>query len=210
MFVSSPALRRLPRAGPVRLRPWCALRYSAVHAPTARREAAEPAMHLPPGPERPSAATLERFWAAARAAVPSLANVTGYGVRWIGLDAPTTRQIFDLIRARDKTGTFTLPWIAAATGQPASQPGDCIVLMDFDGTPTLLVRLTRVHEVAFGAMTAADTAVDGTPVRALEVWKPLHTDYWNAKLRPFGRTVTPDMPVWVEAFELVYDAERRD
>lgn len=163
-------------------------------------------MYLPDGPTPPTTAALDRFWAAARASVPSLASAAGYEVRWIGLDAPTTRQIFDLIRAGDKTGTFTLPWIVAATGQSTPRPGLCLILIDFDGTPTLLVRLTRVHEVAFGAVTAADTAVDGTPVRALEVWKPLHTAYWTALLRPFGREVTADMPVWIEAFELLYDA----
>jgi uncharacterized protein YhfF len=166
-------------------------------------------MYLPEGPARPTPAALESFWSAARAAVPALASVPDYRVRWIGLDAPTTRQIFDLIRARDKTGTFTLPWIAAATGQPAPRAGDCQVLIDYDGTPTLLVRLTRVHEATFGTVTAEDTAVDGSPVRALEVWKPLHTEYWNALLKPFGRAVTPDMPFWVEAFELVYDARTR-
>lgn len=162
-------------------------------------------MYLPEGPTRPTPAVLDRFWSAARAAVPSLADATGYDVRWIGLDAPTTRQIFDLIRARDKTGTFTLPWIAAATHQPDPTPGRCLVLIDFDGTPTLLVRLTRVYEVAFGAIGDADIAVDGTPVRTLEIWKPLHTAYWNALLQPFGREVSPDMPVWIEAFDLLYD-----
>lgn len=166
-------------------------------------------MYLPEGPTRPTAAALERFWAAARAAVPSLATATGYEVRWIGLDAPTTRQIFDLIRAGDKTGTFTLPWIVAATGRSVPRPGLCLVLIDYDGTPTLLVRVTRVHEVAFGAIGPADIAVDGTPVRTLEVWKPLHTAYWGALLQPFGREVAPDMPVWVEAFELLHDAGTR-
>lgn len=163
-------------------------------------------MYLPEGPTRPTTAALDRFWSAARTAVPTLASADGYAVRWIGLDAPTTRAIFDLIRAGDKTGTFTLPWITSATGQPSPRPGDCLVLIDFDGTPTLLVRLTRVYEVAFGAIGAADIAVDGTPVRTLDVWKPLHTSYWNALLAPFGRAVSPEMPVWIEAFELLYDA----
>jgi uncharacterized protein YhfF len=127
-------------------------------------------------------------------------------VRWIGLDAATTTQIFDLIRAGDKTGTFTLPWIVERTGQPEPAVGACIVLIDMDGTPTLLVRLTRVHSTLFGQVTAADTAVDGSPVRELAVWVPLHTQYWNRLLQPFGRAVTDDMPLWVEQFELLYDA----
>ena len=57
------------------------------------------------------------------------------------------------------------------------------------------------------APTAEDTAVDGSPVRDPAIWVPLHTVYWNALLEPFGLTVSDDMPFWVEAFELLYDAD---
>jgi uncharacterized protein YhfF len=117
-----------------------------------------------------------------------------------------TRQIFELIRARDKTGTFSLPWIFERTGQPEPQVGDRLILIDMHGTPTLLVRLTRVYATSFGRVTAADAPVDGSPVRDLAVWVPLHTRYWNDLLRRFGLEVTDDMPFWVEQFELLYDA----
>lgn len=163
-------------------------------------------MYLPEGPAHPTRAALDAFYAAARAANPTLRLADDYQVRWIGLDAETTRQIFDLIRARDKTGTFTLPWIAERTGQPAPRAGDSLVLIDMNGRPTLLVRLTQVRTAVFGKVTAADTAVDGSPVRDPAVWVPLHTQYWNELLRPFGLAVTDDMPFWVEQFELLYDA----
>ena len=43
--------------------------------------------------------------------------------------------------------------------------GDRLILIDMDGKPTLLVRLTRVYSTLFGQVTATDTAVDGSPVR---------------------------------------------
>jgi uncharacterized protein YhfF len=57
-------------------------------------------------------------------------------------------------------------------------------------------------------MTNEDTAVDGSPVRDITVWRPLHTAYWGAMLEPYGLAVADDMPVIVEAFELLFDAER--
>jgi hypothetical protein len=45
--------------------------------------------------------------------------------------------------------------------------------------------------------------VDGPPVRALAIWKPLHTRYWNGMLTPFGLQVTADMPVLVERLQLI-------
>lgn len=163
-------------------------------------------MPTPEGKIPHSPEAVAQFWNAALAKLPTLSPTTRYAVRCIGLDAATTRQIFDLIRARDKTGTFALPWVHAATGEPVPQPGDCFVLVDWDGTPTLIVRITRVQEATFGKVREEDIAVDGSPVRSLDVWVPLHTEYWNAMLRPYGRTVTPDMPFWVQAFELIYDA----
>ncbi len=161
--------------------------------------------YLPEGCTRPRRDELDAFWAAARAARPDVAWPAGYQVRWIGLDAESTRQIFDLIRSGDKTGTFTLPWIVERTDQPAPRAGDCIVLIDIDGTPTQLVRLESVHLVRFGDVTAADTAIDGSPVRDPAVWKPLHTVYWNGLLKPFGLAVSDDMPFWAEPFTLLHD-----
>lgn len=128
-----------------------------------------------------------------------------YQVRWIGLDDATTRQVIELIRDGDKTGTFTLPWIVERTDQPVPAVNDTIILVDFDGQPRLLVRLTHIERVPFGAITARHTSIDGTPVRDLAVWIPLHTQYWNALLEPFGLEVRDDMPVWIEGFDLLCD-----
>ena len=160
--------------------------------------------YLPAGCARPDPEALAAFWSAAKRAAPTLVG-DDYQVRWIGLDAESTRQIFELIRAGDKTGTFTLPWIVERTGLPVPQAGDSIVLIDIDGTPTMVVRLTDVRSVIFGRVTAADTAIDGTPVRDPAVWKPLHTAYWGALLAPFGLSVTDEMPFWAEPFELMFD-----
>ena len=115
-----------------------------------------------------------------------------------------TNQILELIHAKDKTGTFTLPWIVERTDQPTPRVGAAIILVDFAGAPNTLVRLTKIDEVAFGAVTEEHTAIDGTPVRDLEIWKPMHTVYWNNLLAPFGMTVSEEMPVWIESFELLY------
>ena len=160
--------------------------------------------YLPDGCAHPTTAQLEGFWEQAKAARPDADIGDTYQVRWIGLDEPTTQQILELIAAGDKTGTFTLPWIIERTDQPDPVVGDCIILITFDGTPAQLVRLTEIERVPFGAMTAAHTAVDGSPVRALEVWKPLHTEYWNGLLAPWSLRVGDDMPVLVEKFELLY------
>ncbi len=163
-------------------------------------------MHLSPSVTPPAPAALEAFLDAARKAQPQLDLHDNWEVRWIGLDAHTTGQIFELIRAGDKTGTFTLPWIVERTSRKTPHAGLYLVLIDMNGRPTLLVRISEIREGIFGKVTAKDTAVDGSPVRDPVVWKALHTEYWNALLEPHGLAVSEDMPFWIEPFELVYDA----
>jgi uncharacterized protein YhfF len=164
-------------------------------------------MHLSPEVTAPSTSALHAFREAAMAANPGLRlDDDNCEVRWIGLDAQSTLQIFELIRIGDKRGTFTLPWLVERTSRRPPAAGNYIVLIDMDGTPTLLLRVTEVREALFGQVTAADTEVDGSPVRDPAVWIPLHTQYWNAMLQPFGLSVSPEMPFWIEPFELIYDA----
>lgn len=157
--------------------------------------------YLPTGCGTPDVPELDAFWAEAKKHVDL---PDAYEVRWIGLDNDSTEQILELIAAGDKTGTFTLPWLIERTEQPQPRAGACIILVDFKGKPRMVVRLTEIIHVNFGDIEASHTAIDGTPVRDLEVWIPLHTRYWNALLAPHDLSVSPEMPVYVEPFEQLY------
>ncbi|MEE4454175.1 ASCH domain-containing protein [Novosphingobium resinovorum] len=157
-------------------------------------------MYLPDGCARPRPEALAAFWQEALAALPAGTLAERYTVRWIGTYREGTSDVLDLILAGDKTGTFTLPWIVEHTDQPEARPGDCIVLIDYDGIPSMIVRIDAIDTARWGALTEAHTAVDGTPVRDLRTWIPLHTTYWDGMLAPFGLAVTDGMPIWIERF----------
>ena len=159
--------------------------------------------YLPGGCAQPDPAELRAWWEKLRREPGNASLPDHYEVRWIGLDDESTEQVIELIIAGDKTGTFTLPWIVEHTNTSVPAPGDTIILVDFGGHPRLVVRLTDITEVAFGGITPEHTAIDGTPVRDLAVWIPLHTRYWNNLLQPYGLSVSVDMPVLVEKFELL-------
>ena len=164
--------------------------------------------YFPTGCAAPDPAELDAFWRSASETLPKAISGDDYQVRWIGLDDDTTREILDLIRTGDKTGTYTLPWLVENTGQPTPAIGDTIILVDFGGHPQSIVRLTDIEEVPFGEISEVHTAVDGTPVRDLAIWKPLHTKYWNGLLAPYDLSVGAQMPVWVEKFKLLYDSDQ--
>jgi uncharacterized protein YhfF len=155
--------------------------------------------YLPAGCATPDVKELDAFWERAGQATEG-----SYHARWIGLDHDSTEQVLELIIAGDKTGTFTLPWIVAHTDHPDPAVGDFVMLIDFSGSPRILVELTAIETVLFGAVTADHIKVDGTPVRDLAIWKALHTSYWNGMLQPFELAISDDMPVLIEKFRLVY------
>jgi len=164
--------------------------------------------HLPKGPERPTQQSLDAFWAVVKAANPGMGD--DYEVRWFGIDAQTTQGIFGYIKDGVKTATYSVPWLMERTGQPRSQMGAHVVLIDYDGTPTLVLEIKDSEIVAFDDIDERITHTDGLSIREPNLWKKIHKGFWNGELEPYGLEVTADMPVLVEYFELAYSTPRPD
>ena len=155
------------------------------------------------GPEQsPDSELLDSFWQQAINAVPEIAR--DHQVRSIGIDEETTDLIIEFITTGVKTGTYSLPWLMEAEGYPKAIIDTPIILVSYDGVPKVVVQITGVYETTFGNISLKDTALDGPPVRDLDIWIPLHTDYWNGLLSKHNRVCTSDMPVLVERFKFVY------
>ena len=159
---------------------------------------------LVPGCTRPDDATLETFYADARNASAQANLPDDFSARWIGADTDSTLAILRHIVSGDKTGTVSLPEVVEKTGQPVPSVGDAVVLIEFDGTPAVVVRITAIDIVPYGEIGAAHTALDGPRVRELEVWKPLHKRYFDMLLGQHGLHCTAQTPIAFESFELVY------
>ena len=101
-------------------------------------------------------------------------------------------------------GTFSLPWLMESENIPDSHTGQPIILLSYDGKPEIVVQITKIEKTTFGEVDYEVTKIDGPPVRDPEIWIPLHRDYWNNVLEPYGRACTDDMPIIVEHFKLVY------
>ncbi len=165
---------------------------------------------LVPGSTQPLDSDLEAFYAAARKACSAavIGNKLGddFSVRWIGADEASTSGILAVIRSGDKTGSVSVPQVVEHNGQKQPGVGDAIVLINFDGTAALLVRITHVEVVAYGDITEQHTALDGPRVRAIDIWKPLHERYFNMLLAPQGLVCDASTPIAFESFELLYSA----
>ncbi|MSO65947.1 MAG: ASCH domain-containing protein [Alphaproteobacteria bacterium] len=153
---------------------------------------------------QPSAAALKSFLAKARAALSGATITDTPRMRCIGWSQETSLSICTHILARDKTGTFSVPWLHAA--HPSTKPdiGEWVVFHTYDGEPRALLQTRQLTLLTFGEIDASHTALDGPSVRDLKVWQGIHTKYWNDLLAPLGKKVVADMPVIVERFACVY------
>ncbi len=126
-----------------------------------------------------------------------------YRVRFLGGTPEITEAITKLILAGDKTGTFTSPWMYEGDRSITPVAGGYSVLTDSHGDPAAVLKTTFLMTVPFNQITEKETAIDGPPVRPLEVWRPVHVTFFTGELNARGKTFVEDMPVTVEAFEVV-------
>ena len=152
--------------------------------------------------KNPETEPIDDYWNRVIALKPELA--VDHQIRSIGIDEETTVLIIGFIKEGEKVGTFSLPWLMESENIPASHTGQPIILLSYDGKPEIVVQITDIEETTFGEIDYEVTKIDGPPVRDPEVWIPLHREYWNNILKPYGRSCTDDMPVIVELFKLVF------
>ena len=152
--------------------------------------------------KNPDTKPIDDYWNRVIESKPELA--VDHQMRSIGIDEETTGLIIDFIKEGEKVGTFSLPWLMESENIPDSLTGQPIILLSYDGKPEIVVQITKIEKTTFGDVDYEDTKIDGPPVREPEIWIPLHRDYWNNVLEPYGRGCTDDMPIIVEHFKLVY------
>lgn len=130
-----------------------------------------------------------------------------FRVQHFGRDARVANMLINLIAAGEKRGTFTSPWIFE--GDPDKTPtiGGYVVITDFDGNPKLLLRTTTLRTMAFDEISERETSVDGPAVRSLDVWRQVHWAYFTRELEDLNLKPAKDMPVTIEEFEVVCEAD---
>ena len=141
--------------------------------------------------KNPDTKPIDDYWNRVIESKPELA--VDHQMRSIGIDEETTGLIIDFIKEGEKVGTFSLPWLMESENIPDSHTGQPIILLSYDGKPEIVVQITKIEKTTFGEVDYEVTKIDGPPVRDPEIWIPLHRDYWNNVLEPYGRACTDDM-----------------
>jgi uncharacterized protein YhfF len=145
------------------------------------------------------------FIAQARLAVPAL-RLAQWKQRSFGNSAALADILIDLIARGEKTGTFSVP--AEFRDRPEAAPltGDHFLVTRFDGTPTLLYRVTEVETLPFTAIAQRHVDCEGPQLRDVAAWRAVHWEYWTAILGRHGETPHAQMPVIFQRFTVIHPA----
>ncbi|GAA1635958.1 ASCH domain-containing protein [Georgenia ruanii] len=167
----------------------------------------------------PEDETVERFWAQARkvAGFTRLDVVVGENEvaaltppAWsFGTDAEEADELLALVVAGVKTATSSARWEWEAEGEELPRPGDLSIICDGAGEPHVLTRTTAVDVVPFDQVPAEHAAAEGEGDRSLEHWRQVHERYLRHVLGGYGREFTPETPVVLERFAVLYPRRRR-
>lgn len=144
----------------------------------------------------------DAFWREVKATVPGVDDT--YRIRRLGSTQEMSEALYDLIKNRDKTGTFGLKLLHDRDPANAPAVGSCTVFIDFEMKPHIAVKVMSLKPTAYEDITEDHLTVEGPGARVLKTWQDIHWPYWTKLLKPLGLEPSQDMIVMVEQFDLVF------
>jgi uncharacterized protein YhfF len=103
-------------------------------------------------------------------------------------------------------------WVdgATASGTPLARVGGISVVTDGFGYPRVVLRSTRVDELAVRAIGAEAAAGEGEGDLSHADWRDGHVAYFTGEAVQYGLTFTDDAVISVETFEVLHVVGRAD
>jgi uncharacterized protein YhfF len=101
-----------------------------------------------------------------------------------------------------RAGTSLL-WAHEVEGEALPEVGDIDVVVDHEGEPVAVTRVTSVFVAPFGEVDADHAALEGGGDGSLAHWRAAHWDVFGRECARIGRVPAEDMPVVCCAFELL-------
>lgn len=153
-------------------------------------------------------AALERFWADARCAHPSLPRELPEA--WaFGATPEQADDLLALVLAGTKTGTASAledygtgdDGADGEDAEPLPAVGDLSIVLDGADVPRAVLEVTAIDIAAFDEVTAEHARAEGEDDRTLASWRRIHEDFWTAHA---ARGFAPDMPVVCERFRVLH------
>ncbi|MGH6611826.1 MAG: GNAT family N-acetyltransferase [Burkholderiaceae bacterium] len=137
-----------------------------------------------------------------------LPESTPYQAWYFGDSAPLAHALAELVLHGPKRATAALGLAADALPQTAAVPNGYSVVTELDGTPRAVIRTTVLERRKFRDVDAAFAWDEGEGDRTLDDWKRAHWNYFSRECEKLDCTMSEDVEVCLERFELLYPFEQ--
>ncbi|MDR0488019.1 MAG: ASCH domain-containing protein [Propionibacteriaceae bacterium] len=153
---------------------------------------------------------LQQFWIAAQghAKLGDLDVIVGKAwsqtvvpPAWSFGDSPEfANELLSLVMEDRKTATTSLMQEYDKDEEAIPHVGDLSIILDGQGTPTVLIKTVEVCIQPFGEVTSEQAEAEGEGDRTLESWRADHQRYWVRE----GYEITDESLVIWERFKVLY------
>ncbi len=113
-------------------------------------------------------------------------------------------ELLQLVLEGTKTATASALWDYEAEGEALPEVGSLSILLDGQGHPRALINTTAVAVAPFDEVDEEHARLEGEGDRSLGHWRAAHERFFS---QVSSRGFEPDMPVVLERFAVIYQAE---
>lgn len=115
-------------------------------------------------------------------------------------------ELLALVLDGTKTATASALWDYEADGAAIPTVGELSIVVDGAGHPHALIATTDVRVVPFDEVDEQHARAEGEADRTLAAWREAHRRFFSEHASS-GRPFSPDMPVVLERFKVLYVRE---
>jgi uncharacterized protein YhfF len=149
---------------------------------------------------------IEAFWSAYREANARACDLADQPPESWGFgDSPEMAdELGQLVVRGIKTATCSLLWEYESEGEALPREGDLSIIVNGAGQPLCIIETIQVRTIPFDKVDAQFAYDEGERDRSLAYWRRAHWRYFSRVCQQLDRSVSTDMPLVCERFQLLY------
>ena len=165
--------------------------------------------------DREQPTDVEAFWNLARFHAKLNAAPTYFGPTTLEVVPPPAwsfgatpeqaDELLTLVLHGEKTATASALWDYEVDGEELPQVGALSIIVDSAGHPHALIETTDVGVVPFDEVDEIHAMLEGEGDQTLAYWRSAHQRFFTEHAS-HDRGFSPDMPVVLERFRVIYQA----
>src|SRR5699024_3721504 len=110
-----------------------------------------------------------------------------------GANAEQARELADLVKTVEKTGTSSLYLHYEHDKEPVPQIGEYSIITDWDGEAEAIIQNVDVNIMPFHEVGATFARKEGEGDKSLAYWRRVHIDFFTNELKELNKTFSEDM-----------------